>query len=53
MQDQYTGKSGTFIVDPVLGIRVPIEQYEAKQATNPAVPVATAKAPKLPISEVI
>ena len=32
MQDEYTGQAGTFIVDGVRGIRIPLEQYEAEQA---------------------
>jgi len=47
MQDQYTGQAGTFVVDPEKGIRIPIEQYEAEQATKapkkPAKPTAEAE----------
>jgi len=32
MQDAHTGLAGTFVIDAVKGIRVPIEQYEAEQA---------------------
>jgi hypothetical protein len=37
MKDEYTGLAGTFIVDAVKGIRVPIEQYEAEQAAVMAI----------------
>jgi hypothetical protein len=30
MNDEYAGLAGTFIVDAVNGIRVPIVQYEAE-----------------------
>lgn len=51
MQDQHTGKAGTFIIDPVLGIRVPIEQVE--QATNVVTPTpATVKTIKSTVNEV-
>jgi hypothetical protein len=46
MQDEYTGLSGTFIIDAEKGIRMPLEQYEAEQAEKAAqalkaVPVET------------
>jgi hypothetical protein len=34
MQDQYTGKAGTFITDPESGTRVPLEEYQAAQAAK-------------------
>jgi hypothetical protein len=34
MQDQYTGKAGTFITDPETGTRMPLEDYQAAQAAK-------------------
>jgi hypothetical protein len=32
MIDEHAGQAGTFMVDPIKGIRIPIEQYEKEQA---------------------
>ncbi len=54
MQDQYAGHAGTFIVDPDLGIRIPLEQYEAEQAAKAAAAkVSVAKTTKSSTNEAI
>jgi hypothetical protein len=54
MQDQYAGEAGTFIVDPELGIRIPLEQYEAEQAAKAAaVTASVAKTTKSPTNEAV
>ncbi|UOA07776.1 hypothetical protein [Methylobacter sp. S3L5C] len=54
MQDQYAGEAGTFVVDPELGIRIPLEQYQAEQAAKAAAAkVSVAKTTKSPINETV
>lgn len=48
MQDEYTGVAGTFVNDPDKGVRVPIEQWQAEQATKVA---AAPKADPKPASK--
>jgi len=52
MQDQYAGQAGTFIIDPELGIRIPLEQYQAEQAAKAnSETVSIAKTTKSPTNE--
>jgi len=36
MQDKYIGRSGTYIVDPDSGEKMPIEEYNARQTEKTA-----------------
>ena len=54
MQDQYTGEAGTFVNDPETGARIPLAEWEAKQAVKAAAEAAKPQQkPSKPIEEQI
>jgi hypothetical protein len=42
--DEHAGKAGTFINDPEIGRRVPVEEYQAAQAVKTMAQAALPKA---------